>query len=535
MSAPENKSVEALLAAHAKGERVSLRQAVFAAVAAALAAVGLLALSGWFLTGAGLAGVAGGAAVLAFNYLVPSAFIRLLAVVRTGGRYFERLLSHRAALKTLAGVRVALSARLAAVGPRAARGLSGAASAARLTADVDALEDRIIRTPTRPAAIAATLLALTLLAFASPLALVPVGLILMALPAATSALARRLVDAPARDAQALLAELKAQMGEMLAAGPEIAVYGLAGEAAGRLQETAKRMDGARRRAARGTAVATGLLTMAGPLLVGVTLLLRSGPAPVEAPVVAAAALALLAASEILGGPIRARLEEGRTAQGLRQLEALAAQAGEVPARRLPEGALPLAIDGVALAPGETLALVGRSGSGKTRILESFAGLRSDAPQALLVGGADPCATAFDDLAAQFALSPQDPVLIAGTVADNLRLARAGLSEDALWAALEVACLADEVRSMPDGLLTWLGDGGQRLSGGQRKRLALARALLAGRRWLLLDEPSEGLDRETEARLVALLESWLSRTGTGALIATHRPAMAALAGRRMDLG
>ena len=282
MSAPEDKRVEALLAAHARGQRATLRQAVFAAVAAALASAGLLALSGWFLTGAGLAGVAGGAAVLAFNYLVPSAFIRLLAVARTGGRYFERLLSHRAALKTLAGVRVALAARLAAVDPRTARGLSGAASAARLTADVDALEDRIIRTPARPAATAATLLALTLLAFASPWALVPVGLILLALPAATSALARRLVDAPARDAQALLAELKAQMGEMLAAGPEIAVYGLAGEAAGRLQETARRMDEARRRAARGTAVATGLLTVAGPLLVGLTLLLQSGPAPVVA-------------------------------------------------------------------------------------------------------------------------------------------------------------------------------------------------------------------------------------------------------------
>lgn len=531
MSAPEDMGVDALLAAHTARQRTTLRRAVFAAVAAALAAAGLLGLSGWFLTGAGIAGVAGGAAALAFNYLVPSACIRLLAVVRTGGRYFERLLSHRAALKALAGVRVGLAARLAAVDPRAARGLSGASLAARLTADVDALEDRIIRTPARPAAIAATLLALVLLAFASPLALLPAGLILLALPAATSALARRLVDAPARDAQALLAGLKAQMGEMLAAGPEIAVYGLAGAAAARLQETAKRMDGARRRAARGTAAATGVLTAAGPLLAGLAFWLHAGPAPV----VAAAALALLAAAEILGGPIRARLEESRTAQGLQQLEALAALAGETPAGRLPEGAWPLFIDGIALAPGETLALVGRSGSGKTRILESFAGLRTDAPQRLRVGGADPCATAFDDLAAQFALSSQDPVLIAGTVADNLRLARAGLSQEALWAALEVACLADEVRAMPKGLLTWLGDGGQRLSGGQRKRLSLARALLAGRPWLLLDEPGEGLDRETEAKLATSLESWLGRTGTGALIATHRPAMAALAGRRMEPG
>lgn len=531
MSAPENRSVKALLAAEAASQRTTLRRAVFAAVAAALAAVGLLGLSGWFLTGAGLAGVAGGAAVLAFNYLVPSAFIRLLAVARTGGRYFERLLSHRAALKTLAAVRVGLAARLAAVDPRAARGLSGAASAARLTADVDALEDRIIRTPARPAAIAASLLALALLALASPLALLPALLILLALPAATSALARGLVDRPAQEAQALLAELKAQMGEMLAAGPEIAVYGLAGDASARLQQTASRMDEARRRAARGTAIATGMLTAAGPVLAALAFLLQSGPAPL----VAGAALALLAASEILGGPIRARLEESRTAQGLQQLEELAAHDASAPSARLPdEGALPLSINDLQLAPSAVLALVGRSGSGKTRILESFAGLRTDAPQRLRVAGVDPCATAFDDLARQFALSPQAPVLIAGTVADNLRLARAGLTEAELWQALEAVCLADEVRALPDVLLTWLGDGGERLSGGQRKRLALARALLAGRPWLLLDEPSEGLDRATEARLAESLGRWLARTGSGALIATHRPAMSALAGSRLEL-
>ena len=229
-----DSGVEALLATNAAAHRKTLRRAVVAGVIAALAAAALLGISGWFLTGAGLAGVAGGAAVLAFNYLVPSAFIRLLAVARTAARYFERLLAHQAALLTLAGVRVGLMAQLAAADPRAIRALSGADAAARLTADVDALEDRIIRAPARPAALAATLLALLLVGLASPWALAPVLLILLALPRLVSALARRFVDAPADRAQAHLGQLKAQMGEMLAAGPEIAIYGLAGEAADRL-------------------------------------------------------------------------------------------------------------------------------------------------------------------------------------------------------------------------------------------------------------------------------------------------------------
>lgn len=533
MNAPRPEdSVETLVAHRASAQGRALRGSIVAAVAAALAAALLLGLSGWFLTGAGLAGLAGAAAVMAFNYLVPSAFIRLSAIVRTGGRYFERLLSHQAALRTLADVRVALLARLAALDPRQARALSGGDAAARLTGDVDALEDRIIRTPARPAALAASGVALLLTALASPWALLPLALAMLALPGAVSALARRTVDTPAAQAQQHLGQLKAEMADMLTAGPEIAVYGLAAKAAERLQDRAHQMDAARRAAARGMSLSVGLLTVAGPVLAGLVLVSGAG----NAPLVAAAALAVLAAAEISAGPLRARLEESRTAFGMQQLDALSAKAPHAPWAPW-DRAEPLAveIDGLRLEAGETLALTGRSGSGKTRILESFAGLRLDAPQILRFGGQSPAETAFSDLADHFALSPQDPVLIAGTVADNLRLARAGLSDDALWDALETACLADEVREMPQGLLTWLGDGASRLSGGQRKRLALARALLAGRPWLLLDEPSEGLDARTEERLATQLRRWLASRGCGALIATHRPAMMAVAERRLDLG
>jgi ATP-binding cassette subfamily C protein CydC len=161
-------------------------------------------------------------------------------------------------------------------------------------------------------------------------------------------------------------------------------------------------------------------------------------------------------------------------------------------------------------------------------------LRKDAPQRLFVGEEHVADLELYRLRDTFALAPQAATLIAGTIIDNLRIARRGLAETELWHALEVACVGDEVRNFPDGLNQWIGEGGVQLSGGQRKRLALARALLANRPWLLLDEPSEGLDATTECRLVSSLDAWLRETRTGLLLVTHRPALLALCERMLGL-
>lgn len=137
----------------------------------------------------------------------------------------------------------------------------------------------------------------------------------------------------------------------------------------------------------------------------------------------------------------------------------------------------------------------------------------------------------EDVRAAFALSPQDAQLLSGTIRDNLRVARPGLSDERLWAALEVACLAVDIRAMPHGLDQWVGDGGARLSGGQRKR-SIARALLAGRPWLLLDEPSEGLDMATEARLAGHL-GVASRDRDQVVVVSHRPIFLEVSSARVE--
>ena len=117
--------------------------------------------------------------------------------------------------------------------------------------------------------------------------------------------------------------------------------------------------------------------------------------------------------------------------------------------------------------------------------------------------------------------------------DNLLLADPALSDDALWQALHDAAIDDRVRAL-GGLDGWVGENGARLSGGERRRLALARAYASAAPWLLLDEPSEGLDAATEQLVAARLAQRLNRTGQGLLLVSHRPAMVATCQRRIDL-
>jgi ATP-binding cassette subfamily C protein CydC len=124
-------------------------------------------------------------------------------------------------------------------------------------------------------------------------------------------------------------------------------------------------------------------------------------------------------------------------------------------------------------------------------------------------------------------------MIAGTVRANLALAGTR-ADEALWDALADAALEARVRALPQGLDTWIGENGERLSGGERRRLSLARALLRDAPWMLLDEPTEGLDAATEALIVERLDARLKRTGQGLILVSHRPAPRALCDLRLPI-
>jgi ATP-binding cassette subfamily C protein CydC len=526
--APPRGPTAAILARHARAERRLFRRSIAAAVLGAVAGLALLGLSGWFLTGAALTGaaLAGAAAGSTYNYLLPSAGVRLAAVVRTGTRYAERLWAHAAALGALAGIRSDLFAAAAAADPRDMAPLAAGDATARLTGDIDALEDDLVRAPALPAAIAAVVVATAMAAIAGPWAALLVAAGLAATVPASAHIARRRVDVPAQQARDAVGALKLAVALDLGAAADIHAYGLTDRVAADLARRAADLDRLRLQVARGEAMAGAAVACAGPMLGGLVVLVSTA-APAAT---ALAALAPVAATEFLGGAARARARRTAVRRALARLDRLVPP--ERPARTAPVGTAPavpvLGIGAVPLAAGARLGIAGPSGSGKTRLLETLAGLRSDAPQPLTVTGQPVTGLAFEYLAGIFALSAQDPLLIAGTVADNLRLADPGAADPLLWQALETACLADAVRARPDGLGSWVGDGGSALSGGERKRLSIARALLGHRPWLLLDEPAEGLDPATEDMLATRLEQWLDRTGTGLILTTHRPLMGRLA-------
>ncbi|MEV7025675.1 thiol reductant ABC exporter subunit CydC, partial [Kitasatospora sp. NPDC093558] len=308
------------------------------------------------------------------------------------------------------------------------------------------------------------------------------------------------------------------------------------------------LTGLAARSAATTALGTGLIT----LLAGLTVTaaaavgLRGVHAGALAPVcLAVVVLTPLAAFEaVTGMPLavqarqRSRAARARLDEVLDAPPAVAESAEPLP---LPAEPLPIAVRGLAvrypgraedalagvdldLAPGRRIAVVGPSGSGKTtlaqallRFLEPSAGgitFAAGRPQAV-----DSRALAGDDVRRVIGLCAQDAHVFDSSLRENLRLARPGASEDDLRAALAAARLLDWTDGLPDGLATMVGEHGARLSGGQRRRLALARALLADFPVLVLDEPAEHLDLPTADALTAdLLAATAGRT---TVLITHR--------------
>lgn len=184
-------------------------------------------------------------------------------------------------------------------------------------------------------------------------------------------------------------------------------------------------------------------------------------------------------------------------------------------------------------PGETVALVGPSGAGKSTLLDVVLGFTEPEEGSVRVGGVDLAELDPEAWRERIAWVPQRPYLFAGTIAENVRLARPGADDEEVRAALRDAGADAFVDALPEGAGTVLGEDGAGLSAGQRQRLALARAFLADRPLLLLDEPTAALDGETEAGIVDAVRRLAA--GRTVLLVVHRPALLAVADRVVTVG
>jgi ATP-binding cassette subfamily C protein CydC len=172
--------------------------------------------------------------------------------------------------------------------------------------------------------------------------------------------------------------------------------------------------------------------------------------------------------------------------------------------------------------GEHVGLIGPSGIGKSSLINLLFGFYVPDSGSISFGGVDVSTLCAEDMAAFVSVAAQDFHLFAGTLRDNLLLAAPHATEQELADVLETAQLTQFIQSLPQGLQTWVGNDGLRLSGGQARRVAVAQALLRGTPWLVLDEPTEGLDAPLEQALMAALVQRCERTTIVCM--THRQAV-----------
>lgn len=487
--------------------------------------VALLATSAWLISRA-----AEQPPVL--TLMVAIVAVRAFGLGRGVLRYAERLVAHDAAFRVQADLRVRVYARLERLAPDGLRAFRSGDLLTRTVSDVDAVLDRILRVvlPFTIAGLAgagtAALLAIVL-PIVGAVAAIAIGLVLLGIPllvARTGRAAERAI-APERGA------LATEIGELLDAAPELLAYGAAERA---LADTAA-VDARLRRAEARASWSTGLGNALVVLLVGAVCLagarfgviaVRSGE--LDTVLLAVVALTPLALADVLAGVPLAAASADRSRPARARVGALLVAPEPVhdPAhpRPLPAPPYRLQVSGVAvdgrlpptdftLDPGDRVVVTGPSGSGKSTLAHTLVRFVEPDHGRITVNGVDVRELAADDVRRVIRLCEQDAYVFDSTIADNVRLARPDATDADVRTALDRARL-------PLDLDTRVGEHGDQLSGGERRRLALARCLLTDAPVLVFDEPTEHVDDVTADELLADLLS--AAPERGVLLITHRP-------------
>jgi len=509
------------------------------ALLAALSAVALMAISGWFIAAMALAGTSGAA----FNYYTPAAAIRAFAILRTGARYGERLTTHDTTLRVLSGLRAWLFRRLIPLAPARLAALRSGELFARLRNDVDILEHFYLSVLV-PVGVAAIGTLVVLIVAASLLPAAALVLLVFATAAAIGLpwWVERCAYRDATETVRESAELRGMLLDALHGHAELSAWGGVDTFNARVAALDARVAARRCRLEHLQALAGG-----GAMLVAqiaLPALLIFGLASVHTgelspPLLAMFALLTLAAFDVIAPLPEALAQWQATRTAARRVFELAdtppaidepvhsAALAYPPAIRFERVRMryaqdaPWALDGVdlELAAGERLALVGDSGAGKSSLLAALQKFYPLQGGSILFGGVMLDKLRGDDLRRQIAVIAQDSRLFNLSLLDNLLLAAPDASAQQIERAVHEAQLDDFVSALPLGYDTVLGESGCRVSGGEARRIAVARALLQDAPVLVLDEPTEGLDAATAAGLYQALAK--ATRGRSVLLVTHR--------------
>lgn len=518
--------------------------------------------------------------------------VRAFGISRGLFRYLERLATHSVALKGMASLRTHIYARLATGNPQTAATLRRGDLLARVSADVDAVGDVIVRgiIPGLVAAVLSMASVIFVGVFHIPAA-ISLAVCLLLAGVVAPWFAQKAAKETERNSSQARTDMSVLSHELVSNSAELSVAGALHKSFEHLADIEKDIYSATDKAARYDGFAQGLFTFSlvaaalAAAVLGIPSVVDGSLAPVELAVIVLMPLAVfevlqglpaaavqvhtsrMAAARIMklldesGGhsgdvtgdnmvdiedalapvtnllsPTASQKAEERAAQlaedsRVRALEL--AQSSVIPTgpSRLVTQELSTGWPGhtvlagldISLDPGQTIALVGPSGTGKTTTLMTLAGLLPAHSGAITLNGTDISKMDLHDVSQNIVFIAEDSHVFETTVLENLRVANGRLTEDEAIAALTTAGLGDWLTQLPSGVNTLLGAGATTISGGERRRLLIARALCSPAQILLIDEPAEHLDPATADTLISemIATNRASETGRTMVIATHR--------------
>lgn len=510
---------------------------------AAVSAIGLLSLSGWFLAATAYAGL-NVATAKAFNFFFPSIGVRIFAITRTLTRYGERVISHDATFKILETLRTWCYTRLEPLAPARLGRIHSGDLLTRIITDIDTLDNLYLRVLS-PTAVAATVTALLtgfIYLYNPNIALLCAGSLVTAgigIPF--------IADRAARSAARMLNEQTARLRTVLVDG----INGLAallacGAQTRQLEQIRLRhqeMIRTQYKMSRVTGLTNALMTLVSGIAVVGSLYIGVGAVTagnLTGPQLALIVLAVIAGFDALIPLPKAYQYLGQTKKAADRLLKITQMQPAVTFKKK-SNFLPrenhisfenisfqyththhpaLEKVSIEIQPRQHTAIMGATGSGKSTLLYLLARFEDPSRGEIKLGDVPLNHLAEKELRNRVCIVDQRAHIFNGTLQDNLLIANPRAKNTSIHDALSCVLLSDLVQSLPKGIDTWVGEAGRLLSGGQARRLSIARALLSDAPIWAFDEPTEGLDTETAG---AMMQNLMKQgTDKTIIMITHRP-------------
>lgn len=525
-----------------------------------LANISLLAISGWFITLMAI----GGATVITVNYFTPAAIIRFLAIVRTAGRYAERMLTHQATFNALASLRHYFYQQLEPLLPYYRINLRSGDLLARLQQDIDNLDNFYLRVllPITVALISVPIVCYALavhsltIGWVMLVALLLVGLIL---PIISLVISTTL----SREKVHLESHLTEELINGISAIKTLLVYQVGISYQRSIAHITKQYYSVHYRLVKinaGFSAITFLFIHLAALVCLLLLLTPLSTGEIDSKTLVGIILLVLVSFETVSSmPLALQLLPQSLASAARLFAIIDKEKpadigiedvkqGDIHFEHLtfnyPDQKSPSLIDiNLSIKQGEKVAIIGASGAGKSTLINLLMGFwpignvklatigtsinvadSKNPTGKITIAECDLNLVTRESLRQHIALMSQQGHIFEASIADNLRLAKQNATTVEMHKVCQLVNLTDFIESLPNGLDTWLGTSGAGLSGGQAQRLQIAQLLLRPASVLILDEPTKGLDRVNEERIMCNVLDHVKQQQQSLVVITHKPLM-----------